>query len=388
MADIVANSVPLLPTQLPQGFGVADGSGGGARGSLVMSSLTKRYGDRTALATLDLTVRSGEFFTLLGPSGSGKTTTLMLIAGFAEPDSGQITLDSASLVGIPPERRNIGVVFQNYALFPHLDVFGNMSFPLRIRGMGRSEIAERVRDSLEMVGLGGYERSYPSQLSGGQQQRVALARAIIFEPSILLMDEPLGALDRRLRLQLQVELRRLQRQLGVTVVYVTHDQEEALSMSDRIAVLSAGRLEQVGTPQEVYERPRSNFVADFIGDSNTFAAQCVSASAQSCELRTADGMTVYYEAPGAPDRGESVTVVIRPEALAVDTGPGTSPNCWAGVVDEVMYLGAQTKCWVALTAGPRLMVIGSARAQGRPLSPGSPVTVSCRPSDPHLIRSG
>jgi spermidine/putrescine ABC transporter ATP-binding subunit len=358
-----------------------------ASGALVLSSLTKRYGDRTALAGLDLSIGRGEFFTILGPSGSGKTTTLMLIAGFVDPDEGAITLEDAPLVGVPPAKRNIGVVFQSYALFPHLDVFENVAFPLRARGLRDEELRRRVGEALDLVGLPGYERSFPSQLSGGQQQRVALARAVVFEPVMLLMDEPLGALDRRLRMQLQVELRRLQRRLGITVVYVTHDQEEALSMSDRIAILSDGHLQQVASPPDIYDRPRNRFVAEFMGDSNILAGECGGRSGGGYELRTGEGVTVVHCEEAEPVVGDPLSVMIRPEALmlaphdgaAVD-GPG-----WAGVVDEALYLGDQTKSWVTLASGVRLLVKSSGSRTRPPLPPGTPVRVDYHPADVRVL---
>jgi putative spermidine/putrescine transport system ATP-binding protein len=238
--------------------------------TLELRGVRKIFGDTTAVADLDLALCRGEFLTFLGPSGSGKTTTLAMVAGLEKPTAGTITLDGLPLDPLPAYRRNIGVVFQNYALFPHMTVAGNVAFPLEMRGVGRQEIATRVNETLTLVGLPGFGARYPAQLSGGQQQRVALARAIVFRPPLLLMDEPLGALDKRLREQMQIEIMRLHREFGLSVLYVTHDQDEALVMSDRIAVFNAGRIEQVGTAQELYERPQTPFVAGFLGGSNFF----------------------------------------------------------------------------------------------------------------------
>jgi putative spermidine/putrescine transport system ATP-binding protein len=232
-----------------------------------LQGVRKSYRGQPVLHGLDLTVAAGEFVSMLGPSGSGKTTTLKVIAGFEQADAGTVTLDGRDMDGIPPERRNIGVVFQNYSLFPHMSVAANVGFPLRMRKVGKQQRQEQIRRALSLVELGGYEDRMPRELSGGQQQRVAIARALVFEPSVLLMDEPLGALDRRLRAVMQLEIKELHERLGLTVVYVTHDQEEALAMSDRIVVFNAGRIEQVGTPREIFRNPATVFVADFMGDS-------------------------------------------------------------------------------------------------------------------------
>src|SRR5580658_6506385 len=238
--------------------------------AVFLSGLEKRYGSVGAVCGVSLDIRSGEFLTLLGPSGSGKTTTLMMIAGFETPTGGDIAIDGTSVVAMPPYRRNIGMVFQNYALFPHLTVADNIGFPLKQRGVGKAERAKLVGEALELVHLPGYGERYPRQLSGGQQQRVAFARAIVFKPRLLLMDEPLGALDKQLRENLQLEMRRLHADLGITFIYVTHDQEEALIMSDRIAVMNEGRIVQLGKPEQLYDRPCDQFVASFIGESNFF----------------------------------------------------------------------------------------------------------------------
>src|SRR5512134_3756958 len=243
-----------------------------ARGEIRLIGLSKRFADVTAVDHLDLVIAGGEFFSLLGPSGCGKTTTLRMIAGFEQPSEGRILLDGVDVAYTPPHKRNVNTVFQNYALFPHLNVFDNVAFGLRRAKRPKSEVKERALQALELVQLGGFEGRKPSQLSGGQQQRVALARALVLNPSVLLLDEPLGALDAKLRKTLQIELKSLQREVGITFIYVTHDQEEALTMSDRLAVMSNGRVEQVGTPSEVYEEPATAYVADFLGVSNLMDA--------------------------------------------------------------------------------------------------------------------
>src|SRR5438876_7350568 len=244
-------------------------------GEVRLVGLEKRFGEVTAVDGVDLQVAAGEFFSLLGPSGCGKTTTLRLIAGFEQPTAGRIELDGVDMAQVPPHRRRVNTVFQSYALFPHLNVFDNVAFGLRFREVSKPERHRMVTAALGLVQLEGFERRRPSQLSGGQQQRVALARALILNPSVLLLDEPLGALDAKLRKALQVELKALQEEVGITFVYVTHDQEEALTMSDRIAVMSAGRVMQVGTPTEIYEEPQSEYVADFLGVSNVMSGEAV-----------------------------------------------------------------------------------------------------------------
>jgi putative spermidine/putrescine transport system ATP-binding protein len=290
--------------------------------------LRKRYGDVTALAAVDLEIRGGEFFTLLGPSGSGKTTLLRLIAGFERPDGGRIELGGRDVTGVPPYARNVNTVFQDYALFPHMTVAQNIEYGLRVRKVPRAQRREKAARALEMVRLPGLGGRKPAQLSGGQRQRVALARAIVNEPQVLLLDEPLGALDLKLRQEMQLELQRVQREVGITFVYVTHDQEEALTMSDRIAVLSGGRIEQTGGPVEVYERPRTAFVAGFIGVSN---------------LIERDGHTITV-------RPEKITLL---EEGALDpAGVHTEP----GHIKDVIYAGVLTRYIVALEAGGELVM--------------------------------
>lgn len=286
---------------------------------LQIDGVTKRYGDFTALEKVDLTIDKGEFVTFLGPSGSGKTTTLMVIAGFEKATSGDVLLQGASLSGLAPYQRNIGIVFQNYALFPHKTALDNVYFPLQMRGVGRAEGRRKAADMLDLVGLKGFGERHPKELSGGQQQRVALARALVFEPSLLLLDEPLGALDKNLREQMQIEIKRIQRTLGVTTIFVTHDQSEAMSMSDRIVVFEKGLIQQAASPLDVYHRPQTRFVAGFIGESNLIPATIVDAGAGRAEnpaLGPCD-----YQASDALADGQDVTLLIRPEHIRLSRAP-------------------------------------------------------------------
>ena len=316
----------------------------GAR--IEVEGLTKTFPGTAAPAVdnIDLEIRAGEFMTLLGPSGSGKTTTLNMIAGFESLTSGRIALDGADIAALPAYKRNLGMVFQNYALFPHMTAAENIAFPLKQRKVGRSEIARRVSEALELVHLGGHGQRLPAQLSGGQQQRVALARAVVFEPRALLLDEPLGALDKKLRESLQLEISRLHRELGITFVFVTHDQDEALALSDRIAVFRDGHIEQAGTPAELYETPASRFVATFLGDSNVFTGHVRDGLLDTgwCTLRApaaADG-------PGA--------LIVRPEHLRLTVGrepEAENPNLLSVTVTDVVYQGAFRRVLVRFDDG-------------------------------------
>ena len=298
----------------------ADAASVSGRGcTLALRALTRRYPNFTAVDGIDLDVASGEFLTLLGPSGSGKSTTLMMVAGFTTPSRGRILLNGNSIGGLAPERRNIGVVFQNYALFPHMTVFENVGFPLRMRRQPRAAIEERVTTALRLVQLGGLGDRMPRQLSGGQQQRVALARSLVFNPDLLLMDEPLGALDKNLREQMQFELKRLHRELGMTILYVTHDQqEEALTMSDRIALMNKGAIAQVGTAEDLYERPTSRFVAEFIGESNIIEGRLENtAGGNAGWFLTANGVRLPVLLDGGANCSERQLLVLRPEKLSL-----------------------------------------------------------------------
>jgi spermidine/putrescine transport system ATP-binding protein len=321
-----------------------------AGGAVDLVGLVKRFEDVTAVDGIDLTIPGGEFFSLLGPSGCGKTTTLRLIAGFEQPTAGRILLDGRDMAQTPPHRRKVNTVFQSYALFPFLSVYDNVAFGLRYKGASRTETRRLVGEALALVRLEGMERRRPRQLSGGQQQRVALARALVLEPSVLLLDEPLGALDAKLRQALQVELKALQEAVGVTFVYVTHDQEEALTMSDRLAVMSGGRIRQVGTPAQVYEEPAGAFVADFLGVSNLMTAHAHGRSADGrCEVRLGQFQL-------AAERGDvgahgPVKLVIRPERVRLEPYGSSGENRLPGMVERLVYQGASMRLFVRLAPG-------------------------------------
>ena len=340
-----------------------------------IQGVTKRFGETLALDGVDLRIEEGELFALLGPSGSGKTTLLRAIAGFVDPEAGTVRIDGDAMHNLPVHRRDIGMVFQHYALFPHMSVFDNVAFGLTVRHLARSEVAERVRDMLALVQLEGFEDRRPRQLSGGQQQRVALARALVTRPRVLLLDEPLGALDKRLRRQMQVELRQIQGEVGITTVFVTHDQEEALTLSDRIALLNAGRLIQSGPPQAVYERPKTVFAADFLGDANFFTGTAHSGGRVLApwgrELVTADTLD------GA---GGEVILAVRPEKLRIARTGEPEPdgaNGLAGTVTSVLYAGSTITYRVACRE-VEVTVLEQNR-EARPISQGEAVTVSWLP---------
>jgi spermidine/putrescine transport system ATP-binding protein len=323
-------------------------------------AVTKRFGDLVAVDDVTIEVAQGEFFSLLGPSGCGKTTSLRMIAGFEEPDEGRVILTGDDIGGVPPYKRNVNTVFQSYALFPHLTVADNVAFGLRRKKISKSDIKDRVKRYLELVELPGYNDRRPSQLSGGQQQRVALARALVNEPAVLLLDEPLGALDLKLRKQMQLELMRIQREVGVTFVYVTHDQEEALVMSDRIAVMSQGRVEQIGFPEDIYERPATRFVAGFIGTSNIIEAEVTGRAGDLLQLASAPGDRLLVAAPA--DRsisvGEKLAFTVRPEKLRVEgeDEPAADQMCTVGgTVVDVVYQGVSTQLVVRTDAGSTLV---------------------------------
>jgi len=288
-----------------------------AKGAIELRQVTKRYGEERVVDAVSTRIAPGEFFSLLGPSGSGKTTTLMMIAGFAAVDEGAILVDGVDIVAVPPQRRGFGMVFQNYAIFPHLNVFDNIAFPLRARKLPNDQVKARVKEALELVRLERFADRFSRQLSGGQQQRVAIARAIVFHPNVVLMDEPLGALDKNLRYQMQVEIKEIQRRLGMTVVYVTHDQEEAMNMSDRIAIMNSGRVEQVGQPAEIYDNPSSEFIARFLGEANLIEGTIEEIREGEATLRTAGGLALRGRSPGGVELGALARLFVRPERVRI-----------------------------------------------------------------------
>jgi spermidine/putrescine transport system ATP-binding protein len=359
----------------------------GTDGSVVLRNVTKRFDSFTAVDDISLELGSGEFFTLLGPSGCGKTTTLRMIAGFERPTAGEIRIEGEDVAALPAHKRPTNTVFQSYALFPHLSVEANVAFGLKRKKVGKDEIAERVATELRRVGLATEANRRPSQLSGGMQQRVALARALVNLPKVLLLDEPLGALDLKLRKGLQIELKQIQREVGITFVYVTHDQEEALTMSDRIAVMNRGRVEQVSTPEEVYERPTTSFVAGFIGVSNLMPAS-VSGPGR---VKLDSGPEVAADT-GALGTGEGCAAVVRPEKLTVALAGGAPPSADSpaveGVVESSVYLGTSTQLVVDVGDGVRMTVLipnaSEAERQALP-GGGARVVLGWEPQHMHVV---
>ena len=291
---------------------------------------------------LNLDISEGEFITMLGPSGSGKTTCLMMLAGFETPTNGEIYLDGNAISNIPPHKRGIGMVFQNYALFPHMTVYENLAFPLKVRKIPKDEIDKKVDKALSMVSLGGYEARMPGQLSGGQQQRVAVARALVFDPAVVLMDEPLGALDKNLRESMQYEIKHIHESIGVTVVYVTHDQGEALTMSNRIAVFNDGKVQQLSSPDELYEAPVNSFVAKFIGENNTFVGEVLDISKEKCKIKLDNGGEIFANPISVKSKGDKTTVSLRPERALINPD-GKMDNNHKGKIEEVIYHGDHTR---------------------------------------------
>ena len=291
---------------------------------------------------LNLDIAEGEFITMLGPSGSGKTTCLMMLAGFETPTNGEIYLDGNPISNIPPHKRGIGMVFQNYALFPHMTVYENLAFPLRVRKIPKDEIDKKVDKALSMVSLAGYESRMPGQLSGGQQQRVAVARALVFDPAVVLMDEPLGALDKNLRESMQYEIKHIHESIGVTVVYVTHDQGEALTMSNRIAVFNDGKVQQLSSPDELYESPVNSFVAKFIGENNTFRGEVLDVSSDKCKIKLETGGEIIANPISVNSKGEKTTVSLRPERALINPNEKMDNN-HKGKIEEVIYHGDHTR---------------------------------------------
>jgi spermidine/putrescine transport system ATP-binding protein len=359
--------------------------------SVRLDGVTKRFGEFVAVRELSLDIERGEFFTLLGPSGCGKTTTLRIVAGFEDPSEGRVLLEGADVTELPPFRRPTNTVFQSYALFPHLSVEDNVAFGLRRRGVDGGEVRRRVAAELELVGLRSEAKRKPRQLSGGQQQRVALARALVNRPAVLLLDEPLGALDLKLRKSLQLELKRIQREVGITFLYVTHDQEEALTMSDRIAVMNRGVVEQLGGPEDVYERPRTIFVAGFIGVSNLMPGQVTSAGGARGQVRLDSGPTIGADPRGLRP-GERCYAVVRPEKLRVrrveeGTDPPDGPRV-EGFVESAVFLGTSTQVVVKLAGDVAITVLvpnaDEAERQRLP-GAGARVELSWAPENTHLV---
>ena len=353
-------------------------------GALRFEGVEKRYGDFPALRHLDLSIAPGEFLTLLGPSGSGKTTLLSMIAGFENVSGGAIYLDDRRLDTLPPEKRNVGMVVQNYALFPHMSVYRNVAFPLRMRRIGRAEAEAMVSRALDLVELGDQSAKYPNQLSGGQQQRVALARAIVFEPRLLLMDEPLGALDRRLRESVQFELIAMHRKLSTTVVYVTHDQVEALTMSNRIVVLREGRVQQVGTPREIYESPANRFVANFIGNSIALDGTVRAIEDGTCRLATGSGIVLCGSAAPGMGPGDTATLMVRPERI--DLGPRQPGRGIPATVTERLFMGEHTRYSLRLGDGAPLEVNQPNTRDRREFERGAKVSLVWNAEDAVVVR--
>ena len=343
-----------------------------------LERVTKRFDDVVAVDGISLEIPRGSFFALLGPSGCGKTTTLRMIGGFEEPDDGAIYLGDRPMTGLPPYKRDVNTVFQSYALFPHLSIFENVAFGLRRRGVDREQLRGRVREILRLVDLEGTGDRKPRQLSGGQQQRVALARALVNNPQVLLLDEPLGALDLKLRKQMQLELKRIQNEMGITFVHVTHDQEEAMTMADAIAVMNRGRIEQLGRPDELYERPHTSFVARFLGASNLVAGTVE----DSVAVRLRSGAVVRVAEP-LPPRGSRVAVGIRPEKLRLDGS--SESNKLSGTVKELSYVGVATQYVVDTPDGELAVYVQNTEPGSRAIQPGTPIELSFGPDSAFVV---
>jgi spermidine/putrescine ABC transporter ATP-binding subunit len=350
-----------------------------------LRDVVKSFDRYRAIDNVSLDIEPGEFITLLGPSGSGKSTTLMMIAGFEQPDTGQVLIDGADVTRVPAYRRNIGMVFQNYALFPHLTVAENIGFPLKQRGVAKGEIQERVARMLELVQLSGYESRFPQQLSGGQQQRVAIARAIVFNPPVLLMDEPLSALDKQLRENLQFEIKRLHDSLGITFIYVTHDQKEALVMSDRVAVMNEGRIAQIGAPETLYDSPANHFVASFVGEANFLKADSIAADATGTVVKIGDSVLRTGGTDGVRD---GALCMVRPEKLTVRRGGGAgnaSTNVMQGTVRDTVFMGEMIRYVIELPNGTLVTAKQQHRAGTPILGPSESATIEWDVADTRLV---
>jgi spermidine/putrescine transport system ATP-binding protein len=341
--------------------------------------LTKRFDDVVAVDGISLDIDRGHFFALLGPSGCGKTTTLRMIGGFEEPTEGRIELGGVDVAPLPPYKRDVNTVFQSYALFPHLSIFENVAFGLRRRGVKKGDLRTRVIEALELVGLAGLERRKPRQLSGGQQQRIALARALVNRPRVLLLDEPLGALDLKLRKEMQLELKRIQNEVGITFVHVTHDQEEAMTMADRIVIMNGGRIEQLGTPSELYESPRTAFVAGFLGVSNLLEGTAVDEE----RVKLSDGSEVQCPREVLKGRVGTVQIGVRPEKLRIGEGEA---NSLSGTVTESAYIGVSTQYILDTPAGPVTVYVQNDRT-GSQVATGERLTLSWSPESTFVVDS-
>lgn len=352
---------------------------------VVLEKLTKKFGKVTAVDDISIDIRRGEFITLLGPSGSGKTTTLMMIAGFETPTAGRIFIENEMVVFKPAYKRNIGMAFQNYALFPHMTVYNNIAFPLKMRSLKKSEISKHVRKSLDLVELTGYENRFPKQLSGGQQQRIALARAIVYNPPVLLMDEPLGALDKKLREHMQLEIIHLHKKLGITVIYVTHDQSEALTMSDRIALMNHGRIEQIGTPTDLYERPKNKFVADFIGDTNLILdVEITGENHGRLLLKTPKGIQLSVSGSGMA-KTSRVNLAIRPERIHFLIASQPKTHRFQGIIEEKVYLGNLLKYKILVEGKEPLVVVENNDQKAGDYNTGDQVVIGWDDEDLNLV---
>ncbi|MGH2747279.1 MAG: ABC transporter ATP-binding protein [Actinomycetota bacterium] len=358
-----------------------------------LESISKVFKETVAVDDVSLTIEEGEFFSLLGPSGCGKTTTLRVVGGFEEPTAGRVWLGGTDVTALAPYKRNVNTVFQSYALFPHLDVFENVAYGLKRRDVPRSDIDRRVGEILDLVDLGGFDHRRTKQLSGGQQQRVALARALVNRPGVLLLDEPLGALDLKLRKQMQLELKRIQKDVGITFVYVTHDQEEAMTMSDRIAVMNAGRLEQVGEPQDVYELPKTEFVASFLGASNLLDGEVESAEGPDAKVRLAAGSTISLPASRLPLKRGPIRIGVRPEKLQIQEAAGHQPERGTNAVDATVaistYTGVATTYECDTPDGAKVVVYVQNVGDGvRPVSAEARVRLTWEPEHTFAVAKG
>ena len=353
-----------------------------SRGAAVRyESVQKSYdGENLVVKNLNLDIARGEFLTMLGPSGSGKTTCLMMLAGFEPATHGEIYLNDRPINNVPPHKRGIGMVFQNYALFPHMSVAENLAFPLQVRGMSKADQQTRIKRALEMVELGAFGNRRPAQLSGGQQQRVAVARALVFDPELVLMDEPLGALDKQLREQMQYEIKHIHENIGVTIVYVTHDQTEALTMSDRVAVFNDGVIQQLSTPDELYENPQNSFVAQFIGENNKLSGEVVELNGATCAVRLDDGTRLVADPVNIKGKGSRTTLSLRPERIEI-APEGGSDNIVDGKIEELIYLGDHIRVRMNVAGNDEFIVKVRNRRDKRPIAEGDTVRIGWAASD-------